>query len=207
MTKNVTPLSGRLKIVYRHFSKSFSPPKICKINYFFTARICRGGHADIWVYEIPIQTWHVSDCAAGSMSCPVLQTSLLPPWQGAKRVAPESEKSAPESKKVRKGSLPSRHIWWPACLIFRGSELWITFPLPLPFWFLLTGIRITTTSCSVWLHLEIPQGGKFWTTLPFASLKLAWQSFVAAWYTPAKKGYISSFSKSLHAWSYYFWII
>ena len=42
---------------------------------------------------------------------------------------------------------PSPHKWWPACLIFRGSELWITLPLTFTFtfFFLLTGIRITTT--------------------------------------------------------------
>ena len=34
------PLSGRLKIFHLHFSKSFSPPKICKkIKYVFTARL------------------------------------------------------------------------------------------------------------------------------------------------------------------------
>ena len=54
--------------------------------------------------------------------------------------------------------VPSRHKWWPACLILRGSELWITLPLPLPFLFLLTGIRITTTfTCGVWLPFYIPQ--------------------------------------------------
>ena len=45
--------------------------------------------------------------------------------------------------------LPSRHKWWPACLIFLGSELWIT--LPLPFLFVLTRIRITTTFTCGWV--------------------------------------------------------
>ena len=43
-------LSGRLKLFHRHFStnfKSFSPPKICtRKSSFFTARLCRGGHAN-----------------------------------------------------------------------------------------------------------------------------------------------------------------
>ena len=32
--KKVEPLSGRLKIFHRHFSKSFSPPQICRNKYF-----------------------------------------------------------------------------------------------------------------------------------------------------------------------------
>ena len=36
--------------LFNKFSKSFSPPKICtKKSFFFTARLCRGGHAnDFW---------------------------------------------------------------------------------------------------------------------------------------------------------------
>ena len=43
---NILALSGRLKIFHRHFSKSSSPPKICK-KKSFTARLCRGSHTNI----------------------------------------------------------------------------------------------------------------------------------------------------------------
>ena len=47
--KIVKPLSGRLRISHRHFSKILSPPKICTKNMcFFTARLCSGGHAKNW---------------------------------------------------------------------------------------------------------------------------------------------------------------
>ena len=46
------PLSRRLEISHWHLSKSFSPPKICtKKNSFFTARLCRGGHAKRTIYH------------------------------------------------------------------------------------------------------------------------------------------------------------
>ena len=49
-TEKCLALSGRLKIFHRPFSpnfKSFSPPKIYKkIKVFFTARLCRDGHAN-----------------------------------------------------------------------------------------------------------------------------------------------------------------
>ena len=44
--KLLKPLSCRLKISLRHFSKSFSPPIICtKKSVFFTARLCRGSRS------------------------------------------------------------------------------------------------------------------------------------------------------------------
>ena len=87
------------------------------------------------------------------------------------------------TKSVRR--VPSRHKWWPACLIFRGSESWIAFPLPLPFLFLLTGIRITTTF--IWgmlLPLKFP-GRRIANYITFYLClfyfpKFKWQSFVAA---------------------------
>ena len=42
-TRHFQPLSDRLKLVHLHFSKSFSPPKICQNKTFFQ---CRGGHAN-----------------------------------------------------------------------------------------------------------------------------------------------------------------
>ena len=43
--KNVKPFSCRLNISHRHFSNSFSPPKVCTKKLFFTVRPCRGSHA------------------------------------------------------------------------------------------------------------------------------------------------------------------
>ena len=44
--KNSAP-SYRLKLFHRHFSKSFSPPKVCTNRHFnyFTTGVCRCGHA------------------------------------------------------------------------------------------------------------------------------------------------------------------
>ena len=42
--KFLKPLSRRLKIAHRHFSKSFSPPKISTKKFFFSARLCRASH-------------------------------------------------------------------------------------------------------------------------------------------------------------------
>ena len=61
--KMLKPLSGRLKIFHRHFSKSFSPPKISKNSNIFTA-ICRGGHTKLgcrnrtreWFWNVDLKT-------------------------------------------------------------------------------------------------------------------------------------------------------
>ena len=49
-----------LKIHHQHFAKMFSPPKLCTNKaYLFTVRICRGGHAEIWLvvfYMSPSET-------------------------------------------------------------------------------------------------------------------------------------------------------
>ena len=46
-----------LKIFHRHFStnsKSFSPPKICRSkSFFFSARLCRGSHANVMFFSVP----------------------------------------------------------------------------------------------------------------------------------------------------------
>ena len=45
--KSFKPLSRRSKMSHPHFSKSFSPPKICtKIVVFFTAGLCRDSYAN-----------------------------------------------------------------------------------------------------------------------------------------------------------------
>ena len=43
---NFEPLSRRFKISHRHFSKSFHRPQFAPKHIFFTARLCRGSHAN-----------------------------------------------------------------------------------------------------------------------------------------------------------------
>ena len=57
------------------------------------------------------------------------------------------------------------HKWWPACLIFRGSEFWIALPLHLLF--LLTGIRVQSPLPVVCVITFInPPDGKLRMTWP-----------------------------------------
>ena len=51
VSKNIKPLSCRLKISHRHFSNSLSPPKICT-TIFLTRRICRHGHANFFQWIV-----------------------------------------------------------------------------------------------------------------------------------------------------------
>ena len=91
-------------------------------------------------------------------------------------------------------SVPSSHKWWLAYLALWGPDLDIKWPLPLPFLFLQTGIRITTTFTCGWVRVSVQfhyyqlnspeRRSTNYFTFTFAcviSQELEMQSCVAAW--------------------------
>ena len=124
--KNVKPLSRRLKMSHWHFSKSFSPPKICakQIFFFFSARLCRVATLKIRsgvstpMKKTKFETLQEQGNLILHVSC---CTVALPAMLMLQRYSCETSSSEASGQK-RRSSIPSQLVWvgrhehWTECV-------------------------------------------------------------------------------------------